>query len=105
MTMTTTAAATVTATATTHSVALPKGFLAAGVHCGVRRSRRDLGLIVSEVPSVGAGVFTKNTCVAAPVSYSKQRLPAADIRAIITNSGEANAATGVQGMLDNQQMV
>ncbi len=87
------------------STALPKGFLASGVHCGVRRSRPDLGLIISEQPSVGAGVFTQNTCVAAPVTYSKRLVPASNIKAIVTNSGQANAATGPQGVIYNQAMV
>jgi glutamate N-acetyltransferase / amino-acid N-acetyltransferase len=84
---------------------LPRGFLAAGINCGVRRYRPDLGIIISELPTVAAGVFTQNTCQAAPVKYSQNRLPANNIKAIITNSGEANAATGHPGDLDNQAMV
>lgn len=84
---------------------LPTGFLASGVNCGVRRYRPDLGLIVSEQPAVAAGVFTQSTCQAAPVRYCDKLLPADNIRAIVTNSGQANAATGPQGDIDNQTMV
>lgn len=83
---------------------LPKGFLASGVNCGVRRYRPDLGIIMSEMPCVAAGVFTKNTSKAAPVLYDQKLLPAENIMAIITNSGQANAATGVQGIESNHLM-
>ena len=83
---------------------LPKGFLAGGANCGVRRYRPDLGVIISEQPCVASGVFTKNTCKAAPVLHCESILPATNIRAIITNSGQANAATGEQGDRDNQAM-
>lgn len=84
---------------------LPKGFLASGVNCGVRRYRPDIGMLISETPAVVAGVFTLNECKAAPVLYTQKLLPADDIRAIITNSGQANAATGTEGVKRNLQMV
>jgi glutamate N-acetyltransferase/amino-acid N-acetyltransferase len=80
---------------------LPKGFRASGVNCGVRRYRPDVGMIISDVPATAAGVFTLNTMQAAPVLYSKELCPSDNIRAIITNSGQANAATGEQGVKDN----
>ena len=83
---------------------LPIGFIAGGINCGVRRYRPDLGIIISEVPSVAAGVFTQNNYKAAPVLYDEKLLPADNIMAIITNSGQANAATGEQGIIDNQSM-
>ena len=85
--------------------ALPKGFLASGVNCGVRRYRPDLGILISETPAVAAGVFTLNEAKAAPVQYSQKLLPADNIRAIITNSGQANAATGPEGIEKNLMMV
>ncbi len=88
-----------------HRTPLPKGFLASGVNCGVRRYRPDLGLLISEVPAVVAGVFTLNECQAAPVRYSKSLLPADNIRGIFTNSGQANAATGSEGWERNLMMV
>lgn len=60
-------------------------------------SRPDLGLVYSEELAVAAGVFTVNECKAAPVVYSQKILPSAQIKAIITNSGQANAATGAEG--------
>jgi glutamate N-acetyltransferase / amino-acid N-acetyltransferase len=88
-----------------HRTVLPLGFLASGVNCGVRRYRPDIGLIISEVDCVTAGVFTLNDLKAAPVVYCQKLLPASDIRAIVTNSGQANAATGNQGMELNLRMV
>jgi glutamate N-acetyltransferase/amino-acid N-acetyltransferase len=84
---------------------LPKGFLANGINCGVRAYRPDLGVIISECSAVTVGVFTQSTCKAAPVLYSEQCLPSTSTRAIITNSGQANAATGAQGVRDNFAMV
>ncbi len=84
---------------------LPKGFLASGVNCGVRRYRPDIGLLISEVPAVAAGVFTLNECRAAPVLYTQRLLPSDNVRAIVTNSGQANAATGSEGIEKNLMMV
>jgi len=82
-------------------IQMPKGFSATGVNCGVRRYRPDIGLIRSEVPCVAAGTFTKNTFKAASVVYNMELLPSASIRALVVNSGHANAATGEQGQKDN----
>lgn len=84
---------------------MPKGFYASGVNCGVRRYRPDIGLIYSDRPASAAGVFTQNSCAAASVGYSKALVPSKGIRAILTNSGQANAATGDQGVRDNLAMV
>lgn len=84
---------------------LPKGFLASGVNCGVRRYRPDMGLLISEFPAVAAGVFTVSESRAAPVRYTQALLPAENIRAILTNSGQANAATGSIGVEKNLMMV
>ncbi|AFJ42808.1 bifunctional ornithine acetyltransferase/N-acetylglutamate synthase [Francisella orientalis] len=84
---------------------LPKGFLTGGVNCGVRLYRPDLGVIISEKNCKAVGVFTKNKCKAAPVKYCMNLLPAGNIKAIITNSGQANAATGEIGDKHNQQVV
>lgn len=84
---------------------LPKGFLASGVNCGVRRYRPDMGVLISEIPAVAAGVFTVSESRAAPVRYTQALLPADNIRAILTNSGQANAATGSEGVEKNLMMV
>ena len=84
---------------------LPQGFLASGINCGVRRYRPDIGLLISETPAVAAGVFTLNECRASAVRYSQALLPADNIIGIITNSGQANAATGAEGYEKNLMMV
>ncbi len=76
---------------------LPKGFLFSGINCGVRRYRPDLGLIYSETDAATAAVFTTNRFPAEPVKIGRELLPSSNIRAIITNSGQANAATGELG--------
>lgn len=83
---------------------LPIGFNAGGINCGVRRYRPDLGIIISEDLCVVTGVFTQNSCKAAPVKYCESILPATDIKALITNSGQANAATGINGGANNHTM-
>jgi glutamate N-acetyltransferase / amino-acid N-acetyltransferase len=83
---------------------LPMGFFASGINCGVRRYRPDLGVIYSDRDCVGAGVFTTNSSRGAPVLHCQSVLPSSSIRAVITNSGQANAATGAQGQADNLKM-
>jgi glutamate N-acetyltransferase/amino-acid N-acetyltransferase len=83
---------------------LPKGFKVSGLNSGVRKYRPDYGVILSETDAVGAGVFTRSECKAAPITYSMGLLPSAHIRAIVTNSGQANAATGEQGRAYNYRM-
>ncbi|MEK7355090.1 MAG: bifunctional ornithine acetyltransferase/N-acetylglutamate synthase, partial [Bdellovibrionota bacterium] len=84
---------------------LPIGFSASGVNCGVRRYRPDLGILISDRDAVAVGTFTLNQCKAAPVLYCQDLLPASNIRALVTNSGQANAATGPQGVENNLRMV
>ncbi|MFZ4403046.1 MAG: bifunctional glutamate N-acetyltransferase/amino-acid acetyltransferase ArgJ [Pseudobdellovibrionaceae bacterium] len=84
---------------------LPQGFFASGVNSGVRRYRPDLGLIYSETDCVASAVYTLNQFQAAPILYCRSVLPSQKIRAIVTNSGQANAATGLRGLEDNQKMV
>src|SRR5688572_6248492 len=85
---------------------LPQGFRAAGVYTGVKRNAQklDLSLIVSEAPAVTAGVFTQNLVFAAPVKLCRERTPSHSIRAVIINSGNANACTGDQGERDAEAM-
>ncbi|MGB7325535.1 MAG: bifunctional glutamate N-acetyltransferase/amino-acid acetyltransferase ArgJ [Rubripirellula sp.] len=84
---------------------LPAGFRFAGVTCGLKASgKSDLALIVTDHPVTAAGVYTKNQIVAAPVTLSRSRTPSSTIRAVVTNSGNANACTGDQGMTDAETM-
>jgi glutamate N-acetyltransferase/amino-acid N-acetyltransferase len=82
------------------SVSAPAGFRAAGVACGIKKSKDlDLALIVSDTPASSAAVFTTNKAVAAPVVVSKARLRASGgrSRVVVINSGCANACTGPEG--------
>ncbi|OYP28846.1 bifunctional glutamate N-acetyltransferase/amino-acid acetyltransferase ArgJ [Rhodopirellula sp. MGV] len=84
---------------------LPRGFRFGGVTCGIKASGRpDLSLIVCDQPVAAAGVYTTNQIVAAPVTLCKSRTPSSSIRAVITNSGNANACTGEQGALNAAEM-
>ncbi len=81
-------------------VTAPQGFEAAGIHCGIKKPGiLDLALLVSTVSGPIAGVFTKNRVVAAPVILDRRHLRQHRGRAIIVNSGNANACTGTQGLI------
>ena len=80
---------------------LPRGFRYAGAYCGIKKSGRlDLGWIVADAPCAAAGVFTTNLIKAAPVvlCQSHMRRAASRMRAVVVNSGNANCATGPDGM-------
>ena len=80
-------------------VTAPQGFEAAGIHCGIKKPGiLDLALLVSTVPGPIAGVFTRNRVVAAPVILDRRHLRQHRGRAIVVNSGNANACTGAQGL-------
>jgi acetylglutamate kinase len=83
---------------------LPVGFRYSGVKADIRPDRPDLALIVSDVPAVAAGVFTVNRLRAAPVRYAAAHLPSGSLRAIVANSGNANAMTGPAGIEDERAM-
>ncbi len=92
------------------AIVAPRGFLTAGIFCDIKRlgtgkgsakgKKRDLALIVSEVPATVAGMFTTNQICAAPVKVCAERVKAGIAQAIVVNSGNANACTGKQGMKD-----
>jgi len=84
----------------------PAGFVLAGINAGIKPVRKDLMLLLSEGPASAASVFTTNRCCAAPVELSRSHLTASSgvMSAVICNSGNANAATGAQGMLDAERM-
>ena len=81
------------------------GFRAGGVACGIKQAAGvlDLGVLLSEHPCAVAGVFTRNRAAAAPVLLCRERVGTGTARAIVVNSGNANACTGVQGMRDALQ--
>ena len=76
------------------TVTSPKGFEAGGFHAGLKRKRKDLGWIKSNVPAAAAGVFTLNTFQAPPLKVTKESLSGGLLQGIIVNSGNANAFTG-----------
>ena len=86
-------------------IELPQGFRAAGVYCCIKKDpgKRDLSLIVSDRPAVAAGVYTQNLVCAAPVEVDRGRTPNDRARAVVVNSGVANACTGAQGLADARQ--
>jgi glutamate N-acetyltransferase / amino-acid N-acetyltransferase len=96
------------------SVTAPQGFLASGVFCDIKRlgtgkgsnkgRKRDLALIVSELPATVAGMFTTNQICAAPVKVCAERVKKGVAQAIVVNSGNANACTGEQGLRDARTM-
>jgi glutamate N-acetyltransferase/amino-acid N-acetyltransferase len=96
------------------SICAPRGFKTAAVFCDIKRigtgkgsekgQKRDLALIVSDVPAAVAGMFTSNQVCAAPVKVSAKNAAADFARGIVVNSGNANACTGAQGLKDAKLM-
>jgi glutamate N-acetyltransferase / amino-acid N-acetyltransferase len=82
------------------SVTAAQGFVAAGVHAGIRRDRKDVALLLAASGATGAAMWTQNRVQAAPVVVSKANLELSEPRAVVVNSGVANAATGAQGIAD-----
>lgn len=90
---------------TSGSVTAPQGFQAGAVHAGIKKNNvPDLGILFSETPCLAAGLFTTNRVKAAPVVLCRQRLQSGRIRAVVVNSGCANACTGERGMADAVEM-
>jgi glutamate N-acetyltransferase / amino-acid N-acetyltransferase len=96
------------------AIVAPKGFKAAGVFCDIKRlgtgkgsnkgTKRDLALIVSDSEATVAGMFTTNQICAAPVKVCMERMKRGQARAVVVNSGNANACTGKQGLADAREM-
>src|SRR6187401_844138 len=85
---------------------LPQGFRFAGIHAGIKpdAARKDLALVVSDRPAAAAGVYTTNLVCAAPVKVCRRRTPSEKTRAIVINSGNANACTGDGGIKDAEEI-
>src|SRR5262249_12799745 len=83
----------------------PAGFTFSGVHAGIKGNRRDLALVLSDSPCAAAGCFTANKAKAAPVLDAERRLPSENIRAVVINSGNANALHGPAGLEDVQTVL
>ncbi len=86
-------------------ITAPAGFEASAVHCGVKKDGKpDLALIVSRTPARAAGLFTTNRVQAAPVAVTREHLADGSARAVVVNSGNANACTGKAGREDAERM-
>lgn len=86
-------------------ITAPKGYKASGVFCGIKKKKLDLTMLYSEAPAQAAGAFTQNIVCAAPVQWDR-RIAASGkpVRAVVINSGNANACTGRQGIEDTEKM-
>jgi glutamate N-acetyltransferase / amino-acid N-acetyltransferase len=80
------------------SVTSPKGFVASGVHAGIRREKKDVALVRSVEPAVGAAMFSRNKVQAACLQVNRAHLDVAEPQAVVINSGVANSATGELGL-------
>ncbi len=85
-------------------ITLPRGFKAAGLKCGLKKSKKDLALLLSEVPARTTALFTTNRIQAAPLKVTKEHLRNGWAQAVIVNSGNANACTGKKGLEDARLM-
>jgi glutamate N-acetyltransferase/amino-acid N-acetyltransferase len=86
-------------------VCFPRGFRAAGVTCGIKDSGApDLALLACDGDAAAAGAFTRSRLAAAPVLVSREHLADGRARAVVVNSGNANACTGAQGIVDARSM-
>lgn len=87
-------------------ITTPQGFRAGGIYCGIRKAKKDIALIVSQVPATVAAVFTVNKTLAAPLVVDKLQLQRSSVcSALVINSGNANACTGERGLNDAWEMV
>jgi glutamate N-acetyltransferase/amino-acid N-acetyltransferase len=84
---------------------LPSGFKYTGISCGIKPSgNADLALVVADRPVVASGVYTQNIVRAASIDWNRQVTPTDHLRAVVINSGNANACTGQEGFKNNQKM-
>jgi glutamate N-acetyltransferase / amino-acid N-acetyltransferase len=87
------------------TIVTPKGFKTAGVHAGLRYTKKDLGVVVCDVPASCAAVYTQSHFQAAPLKVTQQSIAVEQkLQAVIVNSACANACTGEQGLKDAYEM-
>ena len=85
--------------------AIPRGFKAAGVACGIKASGNlDVAMLFSDHLCMAAGTFTLNRVAAAPVQWDRALVPGHGLRGVVVNAGNANAATGNQGLQNAEKM-
>ncbi len=81
-----------------------KGFLASGIHCGIKYKNKDLALVYSQAPCLAYGLFTQNKIQAAPLKLTQLHLKNNRAQAIVINSGNANCCTGRKGIDDARKV-
>ncbi len=87
------------------NILMPQGFKASGVHAGLRYSKKDVGIIFTDVPASAAAVYTQNVVQAAPINVTKDSIAVTGkLHGIVVNSACANACTGEQGLKDANEM-
>ncbi|EMA6341481.1 bifunctional glutamate N-acetyltransferase/amino-acid acetyltransferase ArgJ [Bacillus cytotoxicus] len=87
------------------SIVSPQGFSAIGIKAGLKKEKKDLGVILCDVPAICAAVYTTNQIQAAPVQVTKESIGVdGTLQAIVVNSGNANACTGMKGLEDTYEM-
>ena len=93
----------------TGGVCAPQGFVAGGVHCGIRRNhaKKDLAIVLSQAPCAAAAVYTRNKVYGAPITVTRNHIAGGQARAVICNSGNANTCNhdGVEKAVRTCQMV
>lgn len=90
---------------TNNGITAPKGFFASGIACGIKKGNAlDLALVFSEYPCLAAGMFTRNRVKGHSLMLTKQNLSSHLARAVLINSGNANACVGSQGYADAQRL-
>jgi glutamate N-acetyltransferase/amino-acid N-acetyltransferase len=88
------------------SITSPKGFISTGIHSGMKKRKLDLGAIICSVPATAAAVYTTNAFQAAPLLVTQENIGVeGKLRAIVVNSGNANACTGERGISDAKDTV
>lgn len=86
-------------------VSSPQGFSAGGMHCGLKRKRKDLAWLFSDTPAAAVGVYTTNRFQAAPLKVTQDSVQQeGKLQGVLINSGNANACTGEQGLLNAYRM-
>jgi glutamate N-acetyltransferase/amino-acid N-acetyltransferase len=88
-----------------NTITSPKGFLAAGISCGIKASgKKDIAILACPTGAKAAGLFTTNKIVSATVTVCKKHIKSANIEAVVVNSGNANTCTGKMGLKNAQTM-
>ncbi|MDH5561789.1 MAG: bifunctional ornithine acetyltransferase/N-acetylglutamate synthase, partial [Deltaproteobacteria bacterium] len=85
---------------------LPSGFTCSGISAGIKKiaGKKDLGLVYCEKDALLGAVYTRNQVASAHVIYCRENTPTDRFRSLIVNSGNANAATGLEGLSRNLRM-